>query len=211
MYIQLSLGFNMLLIGTYHSPFARRVAVALISRGIPYEHDALNGYTDPLRARSFNPVGKVPVLVLDQGESLIDSAAILDHLNERVGPKSALVPPSGADRRAVLRLAATAAAVCERCTASFSEGVRGGDKALVDSYNLAIRGGLQSLDAASGAGGLIGGKPLSIATISAIVAFDYVALSLPELEPARIAPSLARVASALADDPAFRDTYPKTA
>src|SRR5689334_7256023 len=72
----------MKLIGTYVSPYARRVATALVSRAIPYEHEDLNGYADPIRAREFNPVGKVPVLELDDGERLIDSGAILDHINE---------------------------------------------------------------------------------------------------------------------------------
>jgi glutathione S-transferase len=201
----------MQLIGTYYSPFARRVAAALISRGIPYEHDALNGYTDPVRARSLNPVGKVPVLVIDQGEHLIDSAAILDHINERVGADAALVPHSGPDRRAVLRLSAIAATLCEQCTAASLEGRRVPNEAVIDGYKLSIRGGLGALDAASGPRGLIGGKPLSIATISAIVAFDYASMMLPELQPAGIAPSLAAVAAALADEPAFKRTYPRSA
>jgi glutathione S-transferase len=79
----------MKLIGTYFSPFTRRVAAALIALGIPYEHDDLNGYTDPARARQLNPVGKVPVLVLDSGEHLIDSAVILDYLDELVGATGA--------------------------------------------------------------------------------------------------------------------------
>src|ERR1044071_2756385 len=80
----------MRLVGTYVSPFARRVAAALVSRSIAYEHEDLNGYANPVRARELNPVGKVPILILDDGERLIDSAAIFDHLNEVVGPRHAL-------------------------------------------------------------------------------------------------------------------------
>ena len=107
----------MKLIGTYVSPYARRVATALVSRAIPYEHEGLNGYADPIRAREFNPVGKVPVLELDDGERLIDSGAILDHINELVGPERALIPESGAARRSALRLSAISATVCEQTTA----------------------------------------------------------------------------------------------
>lgn len=203
----------MLLIGSYHSPFARRVAVALISRGIPYEHDSLNGYADPIRARALNPVGKVPVLQIDHEEDLIDSAAILDHINELVSADNALLPPSGPKRRAVLRLAAIAATICELCTARSFEKRRPAREVqidLVNRYQLAIRGGLQALDDASNTDGLIGGKPFSIATISAVVAFDYAIMTSPELNPAGIAPSLAAVAAALADDPAFAQTHPQS-
>ena len=96
----------MKLIGTYVSPYARRVAAALVSRAVPYEHEDLNGYANPARARELNPVGKVPVLVLDDGERLIDSAAILDHINELVGPERALVPRFGsAVKEPYIRLA----------------------------------------------------------------------------------------------------------
>src|SRR5215470_6744278 len=159
----------MKLIGTYLSPFARRVAAALISRGIPYEHDDLNGYLDPVRARQLNPVGKVPVLVLDDGEHLIDSGAILDHIDELAGPDRALAPRNGRDRRAVLRLSAIATAVYEQSSARYFEDRRPSGTALpelIDRYRLQTIGGLEALNAASGRDGPIGPESLNIATIS---------------------------------------------
>jgi len=149
----------MKLFGTYLSPFTRRVAAALISREIPYEHDDLNGYLDPERARALNPVGKVPVLVLDDGEHLIDSAAILDHINELVGPERALVPQAGADRRRALRLSAIATTIYEQSSARFFEERRpncDAQQELLERYRLQTVGGLRALDAASGSNGSIG-------------------------------------------------------
>jgi len=202
----------MRLIGTYFSPFARRVAAALVSRSIAYEHEALNGYADPVRARAFNPVGKVPILILDDGEHLIDSAAIFDHLNELVGPRRALVPPSGVARRSVLRLSAIAATILEQTTAYSSERQRAScaQAMLLERYHLQIVGGLKALDEVSGPAGPIGAKPLDVATISAVVAIEYLAICYPELEVRQIAPKLAAVAAALADDPAFTRTRPAT-
>ena len=203
----------MKLFGTYLSPFTRRVAIALVSRAIPYEHDDLNGYADPARARALNPVGKVPVLVLDDGEHLIDSTAILDYLDERVGRDQALVPRSGPERRAVLRLAAIATTIYEQSTARYFEERRPGGCAqpdLLERYRLQTLGGLKALDAASGVeGGPIGGRPLGIATISAVVAFDYARMMHPDLALTEIAPALTAVAAALADDSAFVRTRPQ--
>lgn len=201
----------MKLFGTYLSPFTRRVAVALTSRAVPYDHDDLNGYADPARARALNPVGKVPVLVLDDGEHLIDSGAMLDYLDEQFGPDRALVPRSGPERRTALRLAAIAVTIYEQSTARYFEErrPRGCAQAdLLERYRLQTVGGLKALDAASRVEGPIGGKPLGIATISAVVAYDYARMMHPDLDLAAIAPALTAVAAALADEPAFSLTRP---
>jgi len=202
----------MLLVGTYLSPFARRVAAALVSRGIAFEHEDLNGYADPARARELNPVGKVPVLRLDDGESLFDSAAILDHVNESLPAAQALVPPFGRGRREVLRLAAIATTLYERCTACYVEAQRPREAQrpqLIEQQHLAIVGGLRALDAASARGAAIGTRPFNLATLSAVVAHDYAAVATPDLKVAEIAPGLAKVAAALREDTAFARTRPQ--
>ena len=204
----------MKLIGTYVSPYARRVAAALVSRAVPYEHEDLNGYANPARARELNPVGKVPVLVLDDGERLIDSAAILDHINELVGPERALVPRFGSARRTALQLSAIATTICEQVTAHYFEQQRPSDSAqpeLLERYRAQIIGGLKALDVASHSNGPIGIEPLDIATISAVIAFEYAPKWYPELDPAPIAPALASVAAALTNEPAFAHTRPPMA
>jgi glutathione S-transferase len=202
----------MKLIGVYLSPFTRRVAAALVSRSIPYEHVELNGYVDPDRARQLNPVGKVPVLVLDDGEHLIDSGAILDYLNEYAGPAHALIPSDGAPRRLALRLAAIATTIYEQSTARHFEAQRPAecvDPALLERYRLQTIGGLQELDRFSIPNGPIGALPLDIATISAVVAFDYAGLTHPDLDSAAIAPALAKAAAALRENAAFANTRPR--
>ncbi|MBW4519100.1 MAG: glutathione S-transferase N-terminal domain-containing protein [Scytolyngbya sp. HA4215-MV1] len=201
----------MKLIGTYFSPFTRRVAVALMALGIPYEHDDLNGYTDPDRARQLNPVAKVPVLVLDNGEQLIDSAVMLDYLDEWAGTERALTPPAGVDRRAILQLTAIATTLYEQTTARHFEEQRTPDciqLQLIERYRLQTIGGLQALDIASNAKGVIRKVPLNRATISAVVAFDYARMLHPDLDPATIAPNLAKVVLALSNEPAFQQTLP---
>ena len=47
-------------------------------------------------SRAFNPLRRVPTLVLDGGEVLIESTAILDYLDELVGPDKAMIADSGA-------------------------------------------------------------------------------------------------------------------
>src|SRR6516164_11438381 len=104
----------MILVGQYDSPFVRRVAISLGVLGLACEHDTRSVFSDFDAMRRINPLGRIPSLVLDGGEILIDSAAILDHIDETVGPDRALVPRSGAARRAALRRIALATGVIDK-------------------------------------------------------------------------------------------------
>jgi len=104
----------MILVGQYDSPYVRRVAVSLRVLGLPYEHDTRSVFGDFDDMRRTNPLGRIPSLILDSGETLIDSAAILDHIDETVGPARALIPKSGAERRVALRRIALATGVIDK-------------------------------------------------------------------------------------------------
>lgn len=64
----------MFLIGQYHSPFVRRVAIALRLYGLSFEHRPWSAFGDADRIAPFNPLRRVPTLVLDGGEVLFRRA-----------------------------------------------------------------------------------------------------------------------------------------
>src|SRR5712664_3402278 len=103
----------MLLIGVNRSPFTRRVAITLNIYGMLFEQRALSGFEDRDEVRAANPLGRIPALVLDS--ALVDSGAIIDHLDEVYSRDRALTPAAGADRRAVLKVAAMMMGACEKC------------------------------------------------------------------------------------------------
>jgi len=98
----------MLLIGMFDSPFVRRVAVSLHWLRIEFEHADWAVGRDFERIRQYNPLVRVPTLVLDDAEMLCESAAILDYLDERVGAPRALLPALGKPRRYAKNLMAIA-------------------------------------------------------------------------------------------------------
>ena len=104
----------MILIGQYDSPFVRRVAIALNLYGMPYEHRPWSTFGDADRLAAYNPLRRVPTLLLDTGEALIESTAILDHLDEQAGPDRQLLPRAGASRRAALKICALATGLCDK-------------------------------------------------------------------------------------------------
>lgn len=104
----------MILVGMFDSPFVRRVAVSLRVLDLPFEHRNLSVGKDEAQIRALNPLGRVPVLVLPSGESLIESAMILDHLDALAGPDRALLPPAGEARRAAQQWLALATGAVDK-------------------------------------------------------------------------------------------------
>ena len=104
----------MILIGQYDSPFVRRVAVAMNLYGLAYEHWPWSVFGDAHRLAAYNPLRRVPTLLLDDGEVLIESMAILDHLDSQVEPAHRLISSAGSDRRAALRFCALATGLCDK-------------------------------------------------------------------------------------------------
>ncbi|MBV9992055.1 MAG: glutathione S-transferase family protein [Alphaproteobacteria bacterium] len=196
----------MILVGQYDSPYARRVAVSLMVLGIPYEHDTRSVFGDFDSMRKTNPLGRIPSLVLDDGTVLIDSAAILDWIDESVGPERALLPRSGLARREALQRIALACGAVDKI---------GGGR----NYESLIRparyrwpewiartttqglGAVQAMNALDWPEG-----PLDEAGITAGCALDYIRVTAPELMPDGRYPVLDALWQRLTARPEFQAT-----
>ena len=113
----------MILIGQFDSPFVRRVGIALKLYGLDYEHRPWSTFRDADKISAFNPLRRVPTLVLDDGEVLIESAVILDYLDERVGAQKALMADSGPARRQALKTCALATGLSDKSVSLIYERV----------------------------------------------------------------------------------------
>jgi glutathione S-transferase len=112
-----------ILIGQYDSPFVRRTAIALHLYGLGYEHRPWSVWGNEAELAKVSPLRRVPVLVLDDGETLADSFSILDFLDERMGPERALYPTAGALRRQALKVTALATGIGDKAVSLFYEGL----------------------------------------------------------------------------------------
>ena len=113
----------MILIGQYDSPFVRRVAIALRLYGLAFEHRPWSTFGDADKIAPYNPLRRVPTLVLDDGEALIESTAILDYLDELVGPEKAMIAGSGPERRRGLKICALATGLADKAVSLVYERV----------------------------------------------------------------------------------------
>jgi len=113
----------MFLIGQYDSPFVRRVAIAMRLYGIAFEHKPWSTFGDADKIAPYNPLRRVPTLVLDSGEALLESTAILDYLDETVGPDKAMLAPRGEARRKQLHTCALATGLGDKAVSLLYERV----------------------------------------------------------------------------------------
>ena len=198
----------MILVGQYDSPYVRRVAVSLRVLGLEYQHDTRSVFGDFDAMRKVNPLGRIPSLVLDGGETLIDSAAILDWLDETVGPERALLPRSGAERRRALRLIALATGAIDKAGAATYERVIRPAAYRFPEWIARCR------TQAAGAITALGAEPwtpsgrLDQAEITTACMIRYVRMSDPELLPPGRHPGLDALSDRLEARPEFRATFP---
>jgi glutathione S-transferase len=203
----------MLLIGMFDSPFVRRVAVTMKLLGLPFEHANWSVGKDFDRIREYNPLGRVPTLVLANGERLFESAAILDYLDELVGPERALLPASGPERRQALNVMALATGAAEKGVLQVYEGVfRPEDKRhqpWLDRLRLQMGSSLAAIDRCLGERGVaqwLVGKRMTQADITAVCAFTFLNDTLRVASDAVMFHSLATLAARCEAMPVFAET-----
>ncbi len=203
----------MLLIGMFDSPFVRRVAITMKLLDLPFEHGNWSVGRDFERIRNFNPLGRVPTLVTDDGMSLMESAAILDYLDELAGPERALLPRAGAERRQALNLMAMATGAAEKGVAQVYERVfRPEDKRhqpWVDRCRLQMGAALGEIDRYLGERGVsqwLVGKRMTQADITVVCAFTFLNDALRIAADQVMFQSLATLAARCESLPVFQET-----
>jgi glutathione S-transferase len=202
-----------LLIGVNRSPFTRRVAITLHVYGVSFEQRELSGFANRDDVRRTNPLGRIPALVLDDGETLIDSGAIIDHLDEVYGRERALTPPAGADRRAVLKIAAMMMGACEKLLhAAYERNQRPPEKRhqpWIDDCIAQATHALTAVEAMIGPAQhyLLLGR-LTQADVTAFIA-ERLGRVVGGIDTALTMPRLRALTLRLAEHPAFRATEPQ--
>jgi glutathione S-transferase len=143
----------MFLIGQYDSPFVRRVAIAMRLYGIAFEHKPWSTFGEGDKIAPYNPLRRVPTLVLDDGEALIESTAMIDYLDEIARDQDnlageAMLPSRGAKRRRQLRLCALATGLADKAVSLLYERVlrKEGLKLWVERCEAQISGVLEVLE-----------------------------------------------------------------
>ena len=202
----------MILIGRYLSPFVRRVATTLEHYGIAHEHRPLRaGGEDQDVIRQSNPLGRVPVLVLDNGDVLSESALILDYLDTLVPPDARLAPNGDSGDRFRFRNAlSVATGAAEKSISVYSELARPEDRRhapVLANASRQVRDGFDWLEARV-AGTWMWGEAMTHLDVSTVCYWEFIRIGAPDLFATLDCPRIADVVARAGELDAFRKTMP---
>jgi len=139
----------MILIGQYDSSFVRRAAIPLKLYDLPFEHRPWSTFGDVDKIKPYNPLHRVPTLILDNGDVLMETHLIVDYLDGLVPEAKRMYPQSEPDRHRAQQVSALAGGFTDKVVSLFYERFFHGtaSQALFDRAVAQMRGALEVLDA----------------------------------------------------------------
>ncbi|MDR0777523.1 MAG: glutathione S-transferase N-terminal domain-containing protein [Azonexus sp.] len=200
----------MKLIGSPASPYTRKARIVLAEKKIEYDFVIDSPLSPDSAVPALNPLGKIPVLVLDDETPLFDSRVIADYI-DNVSPNNKLIPAPNRERSEVKRWEAVADGICDAVVLTLFELRR--PQAKQDAEWIAyqqekITRGLAFMATELGEQPYCMGTHFSMADIAVGVAFGYLSFRLPSLAWRENHPNLDKLHAKLLQRPSFADTLP---
>jgi glutathione S-transferase len=201
----------MKLLYTVNSPYARKVRIVAAEKHIEITLQEVVLADPYCPVKQYNPLGKVPVLILDDGDSLYDSRVIAEYLDNR-NPVAHLIPKDNSSKSAVRRWEALADGVCDAAVAVMLEQRKAEsmqDPALVVKQMDKVTRGLTALNNDLGQNKWCVDDTFSLADIAVGCMFGYVNLRFSSvINLAADYPNLERLHTNLLKRRSFKDSLP---
>lgn len=202
----------MKLIGSLTSPYVRKVRVVMAEKKLDYQLELENVWSPDTQIQQYNPLGKVPCLVMEDGGALFDSRVIVEYL-DTLSPVARLIPQTGRDRAAVKCWEAIADGVLDACVTIVKEKQRPegqrSDDWITRQYGK-ISAALTAMDSSLGDNVHCMGVNYTLADIAVGCALGYLDLRFPELNWRDGHANLNRLYEKLSARASFNDTLPPT-
>jgi len=202
----------MKLLGSLTSPFVRKARIVLAEKKIEYTFEPDNPWDEKSRVPDANPLGKVPVLVLEDDSTLFDSRVIVEFLDS-VSPISRLIPANNREKIEVKRWEALADGVLDAAVMVVLERRRPAKQ----KSEPTIKRQMEKIDRGLAVMSRdLGDKPwctgsnaFTLADIACGVALGYLDFRLGAYDWRVLHANLAKLAAKLAERPSFADTAPR--
>ena len=205
----------MKLIGSLTSPYVRKVRVVLAEKKLDYNFVLEDVWgSDAILAA--NPLGKVPVLVMEGAEAVFDSRVIVEYV-DTLSPVGKLIPGSGRERVEVRTWEALADGLLDACVAARLEATWAGRTeaqrcpAWIERQQVRIAATLKSISQGLGEKSYCVGTHFTLADIAVGCALGYLEFRFPENTWRSDYPNIQRRVDKLSARQSFIDTAPPAA
>jgi len=201
----------MKLIGSLTSPYVRKVRVVLAEKKIEYEFILDSPWLEGNQVSKYNPLGKVPVMVLDDESALYDSRVIVEYL-DKMAPNNRLIPASGRERINVKRWEALSDGLLDAAVAALLESKRpDGERSAstIQRQREKVGLALKAMSDDLGDKSWCHGNGLSLADITTGCALGYLAFRFPDISWSTSHSNLLRLYEKLMLRIAFSETVPQ--
>jgi glutathione S-transferase len=193
------------LISATPSPYARKVRIALIEKGIPFELQTEVPWHGTTATPAYNPLEKLPVLVLPDGTGIFESRFILEWLELR-HPTPRLLPDNPDDVLRARQIEVIADGICDAVVLLFFERMRDApSEEWMARQRRKVEGGVRALAERAGDGFLVGDR-FGLADIAAGTVLRYLSVRFAEFDWAAMYPALAAMSARLETRPSFAAT-----
>jgi glutathione S-transferase len=200
----------MKLIGTIQSPFVRKVRIVAAEKRVEYDFEQDSPWTPDTRVNAANPLGKVPVLILEDGTALFDSRVIVEFL-DHASPISKLIPADHRERIEVRRWEALADGILDAGIAVRLENQRAAhlrSAEWVTRNEAKVARGIDALNAGLEGRTWCAGNGYSLADIAVGCCMGWLDFRFPDLGWREQHPNLERLLAKLGERVSFADTVP---
>ncbi len=203
----------MKLIGALTSPYVRKVRVVMAEKKLDYQLVTEDVWSADTRIADYNPLGKVPCLVMEGGEAVFDSRVIVEYL-DTLSPVGKLIPATGRERAEVKTWEALAdgvmdAAILARLEATWSGRAEGERSAAWIARQLdKVRAALKSMSQGLGDKPFCSGIHLSLSDIAVGCALGYLDFRFPDIAWRDDHPNLHKLYDKLMQRQSFIDGRP---
>lgn len=201
----------MKLIGSHTSPFVRKVRIVMSEKKLDHQFSEENVWAVDTQMAQYNPLGKIPCLLLDGGEAIYDSRVIVEYV-DTLSPVGKLIPATGRERAEVKTWEALADGVLDAAVLARLENTWNGrapherSTAWIDRQSRKIEHGLQAMSQGLGDKAWCSGIHFSLSDVAVGCALGYLDFRFPHIDWRTTHPNLARLDDKLARRPSFMET-----
>lgn len=200
----------MKLIGSIASPFVRKVRVVLAEKKLDYQFELENVWAADTAISTYNPLGKVPCLLMDDGSVMIDSRVMVEYL-DTLTPVCKLLPPNGRDRADIKCWEALADGIVDAAVLVRLERQRPPElqsAAWIERQLQKVRLGLAALSERLGDAAYCTGIHYTLADVAVGCALGWLSFRFPEISWRDDHANLAQLLDKLSERQSFKDTVP---